>query len=225
MGRLLDLVRDAAAENPNVRARDISDRTDQANSPRTLSSLLSRPDPQTKHEVEAEASAPFASDRAPPSPCDNDASPSLTPTCGLTSTAATKATKATKPPLRSLSSLLSQPDGDHSDPGFWRDLYEERAAVRQYDGGYSRDEAERLAWGELQNRWHMEHGEPVPRDICAGCRRLIGWAEALDLIDGSRVHRSAGYQCLTRHGDRWRRSATEALSALGLKPPASEWAS
>ena len=104
------------------------------------------------------------------------------------------------------------------DPEFWRELYEERAAIRQYDGGYRRDEAERLAWGELQNRWHMARGERVSRELCAGCRRPIGNAEALDMIDGNRVH-LATLDCLIRRGDRWRRAGTAALVAMGLNPP------
>lgn len=93
--------------------------------------------------------------------------------------------------------------------------------MRQYDGGYSRDEAESLAWGELQNRWHMARGERVSRVFCAGCRRPIGGEEALDLIDGNRVH-LATLDCLIRHGERWRRTATQALVRMGLQPPVGE---
>jgi hypothetical protein len=108
----------------------------------------------------------------------------------------------------------------HVIPADWRDLYEERSAIHQYDGHYSGAEAEPLAWGEMQNRWHAEHGERVSRDFCAGCRRPIGTAAALDMIDGSRVHLDGGNACLIRHGKRWRAAATRALMALGLCPPA-----
>jgi hypothetical protein len=110
-------------------------------------------------------------------------------------------------------------DTDHSLVD-WRGLYEERSAIRQYDGHYSRAEVEALAWGEMQNRWHAEHGERVSRDICAGCRRPIESATALALIDGSRVHLNDGNVCLIRHGKRWRAAATRALMALGLCLPA-----
>jgi hypothetical protein len=106
------------------------------------------------------------------------------------------------------------------DRQWWSDLYEERSAIREFDGGYSRAEAESHAWGELQNRRHLEHGERVPPDICAGCRRPIGSAAALDLIDGGRVHHQGNNCCLNRHGERWRAAATRALIALGLRPPA-----
>jgi hypothetical protein len=106
---------------------------------------------------------------------------------------------------------------DPPDPAFWRNLFEERAAIRE--SLYGRAAAARLAWGSLQNRWHLALGERVPPDRCAGCRRPIGGAEALDLIDGNRVHDVAGHDCLIRHGERWRSAATLALVAMGLRPP------
>jgi hypothetical protein len=60
----------------------------------------------------------------------------------------------------------------------------------------------RLAWGDLQNRWHMEHGERVPRHLCAGCGKLIGGLPALDFIDGNRVHDADGHDCLIAFGER-----------------------
>jgi hypothetical protein len=121
--------------------------------------------------------------------------------------------------LWSLSSLLSRPDAaPDQDSAWWRKQYAERAAHRE-SGQHSRREAELLAWRELESRWHMQHGERVPREICGGCRRPIGAAEALDLIDGARVHGS-GSDCLIRHGNRWRTAATRALVEFGLQPPA-----
>jgi hypothetical protein len=98
------------------------------------------------------------------------------------------------------------------------DIYEERAAIREFDGHYSRAEAESLAWGDVLNRWHMRYGERVPRDLCAGCRRPIGSAKVLEMIDGNRVH-LGDPDCLVRHGERWRAAATRALLALGLRSP------
>jgi hypothetical protein len=109
------------------------------------------------------------------------------------------------------------PEGMGAD---WRHLFEERAAHREYDGGYTHAEAERLAWGEMQNRWHMEHGDRVPRDLCPGCRQQLGSTEVLDLIDGTRVH-FKNNECLIRYGERWRTAATRGLLGFGLKPPSS----
>ena len=63
--------------------------------------------------------------------------------------------------------------------------------------------------------WHLAHGERVPRDLCAGCRRPIMPGQAtLDLADDNRVHFPHGvdgYDCLIRHGERWSRVAHDAV--------------
>jgi hypothetical protein len=105
------------------------------------------------------------------------------------------------------------------DPTIWSDLYEERAAHRQFDGDYTRVEAELLAWREIEWRWHLAHRERASAGVCAGCGQLIRADEALDLIDGARVHMK-GYRCRTSYEQRWRSAATTALIALGLQPPA-----
>jgi hypothetical protein len=105
------------------------------------------------------------------------------------------------------------------DPTLWSDLYEERAAHRQLDGGYPRVDAELLAWREIEWRWHLAHSERIPTETCAGCGQRVRSDEALDLIDGARVHMK-GYRCRTAYEERWRSAATTALIVLGLQPPA-----
>ena len=68
----------------------------------------------------------------------------------------------------------------------------------------------------------MEHGEGLPPHLCAGCRRPIGKAAALDLIDGNRVHDSDGYACLIPYGERWRSAASRALIGMGLSSPVGD---
>lgn len=111
------------------------------------------------------------------------------------------------------------PEAAPADTQWWRDKYAERAAHREYDGGYPRVEAELLAWHELENRWNLANGERVLRELCAGCRRPIGTEAALDLIDGNRVHDRSEHECLIRHGERWRDAAARALVRIGLRPP------
>lgn len=107
------------------------------------------------------------------------------------------------------------------DPTFWSDLYEERAAHRQFDGDYPRVEAELLAWREIEWRWHLAHRERASARVCAGCGQLIQADEALDLIDGARVHMKE-CSCRIAYEQRWRSAATNALIALGLQPPATD---
>jgi hypothetical protein len=101
------------------------------------------------------------------------------------------------------------------DPIWWRDLFEERAAIRQNDGGYTGAEAERLAWDELEGHWHRLCGERISPRLCAGCLRPIDSTQALDLDDGCRAHLA----CVARYGQRWREAAAIALAGLGLRPP------
>jgi hypothetical protein len=117
--------------------------------------------------------------------------------------------------------LGTPPNASRLDPTIWSDLYEERAAHRQFDGGFPRVEAELLAWRDTEWRWHLAHRERVPTEVCAGCGQLIRADEALDLIDGARVH-VKGCRCRIAYEQRWRSAATNALIALGLQPPATD---
>lgn len=82
-------------------------------------------------------------------------------------------------------------------------------------------EARWLAWGQLQNEWHLNHDERSPSWRCAGCGLPIGGVAALDLPDGNRVHFDP-IDCLIRFGRVWRGTADEALKSLGMKPPKSD---
>jgi hypothetical protein len=117
-----------------------------------------------------------------------------------------------------LTSDVGNREGYRADAAWWQDLYAMRTG-HWFHGDRRWHGAEALAWGELQDRWNLAHGERVSPEICAGCRRPIGTAEALGLLDGNRVHLADGYDCLTRHGARWRGAATQALIAMGLQSP------
>jgi hypothetical protein len=93
-----------------------------------------------------------------------------------------------------------------------------REAFTHWRALHPESEAARLAWGELQDRWHMQYGERVPHWRCAGCREPIGRLAALDLADGNRVHLDH-LDCLLSFGERWRSEAAAGLRALGLDPP------
>jgi hypothetical protein len=116
-----------------------------------------------------------------------------------------------------------------------RDLYEERAAIRQYDGYYTKQEAERLAWGEVINEWRCRHWgrsslSPTANSansadrsstVCVGCSELLAETEAFDVGDGNRVHDHPEFQCVIAYGKRWQGAAEKALAAAGLVPPGS----
>jgi hypothetical protein len=98
---------------------------------------------------------------------------------------------------------VAPPLGDASSPeeaAELRDLYEERAAIRQYDGHYTRPEAEQLAWGEVINEWRRRHWRRFPPNLCSGCEEALPDAEAFDLGDGNRAHNDPDWKCVIATG-------------------------
>ena len=98
----------------------------------------------------------------------------------------------------------------------WRARH--REALAYWSAFHPSAEAAGLAWGEIENHWHMQQGERVPHWRCAGCREPIGKLEGLTLGDGNRVHLNK-LDCLLRFGERWRSEAAAGLQALGLDLP------
>jgi hypothetical protein len=78
-----------------------------------------------------------------------------------------------------------------------------------------------LLGGKIEWRWHLAHREWTSAGVCAGCDQRIRADEALDLIDGARVHLKDG-SCRIAYEQRWRSAATNALIVLGLQPPATD---
>ena len=77
-----------------------------------------------------------------------------------------------------------------------------------------------IARSRREMHWHIEHGERVPRERCAGCRNTIAAREAvLELADGNRTHLADDYACLIAWGERWRRGARQACSSAELDAP------
>jgi hypothetical protein len=99
----------------------------------------------------------------------------------------------------------------------WRARH--REALAYWSTFHPTGEGERLAWGEMEHRWHHVHGARSPAWQCAGCGSPIGGRTALDLADRNRVHFDR-LDCLLAFGERWRSEATAALRGLGLDPPA-----
>jgi hypothetical protein len=106
-------------------------------------------------------------------------------------------------------------------PAWWRRQFAVRAIDRELGGARSREDAARLAWGELECRWHRLYGERTPEWQCAGCGEPIGGLPSLNFKDGNRVHLDR-LDCPIGYGERWRGAATRALVDMGLQPPERE---
>jgi hypothetical protein len=108
-----------------------------------------------------------------------------------------------------------------ADPAWWHDFAEERAAIREIDGGYPREEAEGLAFGDVILEWHHRYGVRPASHRCAGCDDELTGEAGLVLSDGARVHLDdmRGVDCAIAYGLKWRGAAVAALRALGVDPP------
>jgi hypothetical protein len=112
------------------------------------------------------------------------------------------------------------PDDAEAEAVDLRHAYEERVGIRLYDAGYTRHEAERLAYGETIEHWCERHPLRLQPGSCAGCGEPLATA-ALELPDGARVHweRDREFKCLISYGFRRKHRAVEALAMRGLQPP------
>ncbi len=66
---------------------------------------------------------------------------------------------------------LLQTAGHRSSAEDWQAYYDERAAVREYDGGLPRGEAEQLAFEDTVTQWLCLHPAPAsnPQEGCVHC--------------------------------------------------------
>ena len=101
-----------------------------------------------------------------------------------------------------------------------RAMFKAHASIHRHKPGYWRFAAEILAYDALIQEWHRRH--PLANDplFCAGCGQPLGH-EVLERPDGAFVHHA--YSCLRAHGEHQQARAVEALTALGIPPPAG-WA-
>jgi hypothetical protein len=98
----------------------------------------------------------------------------------------------------------------------WRIHFQERAAIREYDGNASREIAERRAWRETANRWWFELGTRFPSNVCAGCGKPVSISDGIPLPYDQRVHDA---DCVIRFGRRWISEAADALASMGIPAP------
>ena len=134
----------------------------------------------------------------------------------------TRGPKQAEPVVRLLAEHKSELLAALAEATGWPARY--REALANYWGALNpAAEAARLAWGEMQWRWHRLYGERAPKWQCAGCGEPIGGLAALDLADGNRVHLDT-LDCLLSFGERWRSEAAVGLRTLGLHPPAGSGA-
>src|SRR5215472_10005948 len=71
--------------------------------------------------------------------------------------------------------LTAESSSDHAIPTPAADCCaRHREALAYWSALRPASEAAPLAWGKIELHWHMQYGERLPPNLCAGCRRPIG---------------------------------------------------
>jgi hypothetical protein len=95
----------------------------------------------------------------------------------------------------------------------WRDAYEEKAAIREHDGGLSRDEAEAAALLDMAARWRSEN--PLPASDRAACCHCDKPAPCTSILAGAQgEHAWLHRECWAPMNERRQREALDAVTRL-----------
>jgi hypothetical protein len=121
--------------------------------------------------------------------------------------------------LRLLATEAGRGHPPPANAAWWRRHFTIRTLHWGLSARWTKDEAERLAYGELLDEWRKPQGRRWPVWQCAGCDEPIGGLSALLLADENRVHFDEERECLIRFGGRAGGEAVAGLQALGIDPP------
>jgi hypothetical protein len=126
--------------------------------------------------------------------------------------------RALKPEILSLLSTTSE--NSRWDAADWQAYGDERAAVREHDGGLLRGEAERLAFEDTVAQWLCLHPAPAsdPQEGCAHCGGREWPGNSLLAVLAAGGHLWVHDTCWRDWQAHRRRQASMALQRLGLAP-------
>jgi len=110
----------------------------------------------------------------------------------------------------------AHPFGAPVDSEDWAEWIEERAAILEFDGYRSPQEALVSAYCQALEAWCAQHWEVPSADSCAACGASNpGFACG----DGAAVCRRQDHACLIKYGTRRKRTAVEWLRQAGIESP------
>ena len=101
----------------------------------------------------------------------------------------------------------------------WQDFYQERAAIMEYDGKCSRQEAERQALEWCITNWLAANPpDGLCDELCAACGDPVGriGEDAIPLLAGKESHAWVHHACVDRWRMKWRGLAVAALAKMGV---------
>lgn len=112
--------------------------------------------------------------------------------------------------------LRAQAEGWPADE--WRAFFDERAAIAEFDGGLSRQDAEALAYSCCVTEWLNRHPVRSSPDRCLWCGLAEGSHGPLVPFgtDATR-HAWLHHRCWEDWNERRKAEATDALAAMGIK--------
>lgn len=103
------------------------------------------------------------------------------------------------------------PRSERAEAQRWRDAYEEKAAIREHDGGLPRAEAEAAALLDMATRWRSENPLPASdRAVCRHCGKPAPCAPVLAANGHAWLHE----QCLAPMNDQRQREALDAVTRM-----------
>jgi hypothetical protein len=100
----------------------------------------------------------------------------------------------------------------------WRAFYDERAAIAEFDGGLSRQDAEALAHACCVTEWLNRHPVRSSPDQCLWCGQAEGSNGPLVPFGTDAAgHAWLHHRCWEDWHERRKTEATDALAAMGIK--------
>src|SRR5215207_3468303 len=111
----------------------------------------------------------------------------------------------------------TSPKRDSWSPADWQAYFDERAAIREYEGGLARDVAERFAFEDTVSHWLSAHPAPAtPPDQCVHCRHTQRTNDVLLPMLAEGGHTWIHNNCWTAWYATRRSAAIATLNAMGV---------
>ena len=104
-------------------------------------------------------------------------------------------------------------------PADWRDYFNERAAIAEFDGGLSRTQAEARAFTSCIVEWLDRNFEPSPPGRCQACGALGAVGDTVPFGTERSGHVWLHSVCWRAWHDGRKRKAQAALAAVGVIAP------
>jgi hypothetical protein len=106
------------------------------------------------------------------------------------------------------------------DPAWWRDYFEERAAIREHDGGASRADAEAGALTDCAAQWRALNPLPASGDhICIHCGQARPDMPVLARGGHAWLHRACWAPMNAKRDETARKAVIAAIGAAAAEAP------